>query len=92
MRDRDDLRALGQQRLEFVEQEIAVVIDRRPFDHGALPLAQEMPGHDIGVMLHDREHDLVAGPDAVAPEGLRHEVDRFGRAAREDDLVGCARH
>ena len=58
--DRDHLGARGQQLLEFVEQEIAVVVDRRPFDHRAMPLAQEMPGHDVGVVLHDREHDLVA--------------------------------
>ena len=43
-------------------QEIAVVVDRRPFEHRALALAQEMPGHDVGVVLHDREHDLVARP------------------------------
>ena len=51
-----------QQLLELVEQEVAVVVDRRPFDHGALALAQEMPRHDVGVVLHDREHDLVAAP------------------------------
>ena len=57
-----------QQLLEFVDQEIAVVVDRRPFDHGAMALAQEMPGHDVGVVLHDREHDLVAGLDVrLAP-------------------------
>jgi hypothetical protein len=28
--------------------------------HRALALAQEMPGHDVGMVLHDREHDLVA--------------------------------
>ena len=40
-------------------------------DHRAMPLAEEMPGHDVGMVLHDREHDLVAGLDAFAPEGLR---------------------
>ena len=56
----------AEQLLEFVDQEIAVVIDRRPFDHGALPLAQEMPRHDVGMVLHDREHDLVALLDVLA--------------------------
>ena len=55
-----------EQLLELVEEEIAVVVDRRPFDHRALALAQEMPRHDVGMVLHDREHDLVARPDALA--------------------------
>ena len=41
--------------------EPAVVGDRgEPQDH-ALALAQEVPGHDVGVVLHLGEHDLVAG-------------------------------
>ena len=57
-----------QQLLEFVDQEIAFVVDRRPFDHGAMALPEEMPGHDVGMVLHDREHDLVALPDVrLAP-------------------------
>ena len=54
--------AVGQQLLEFLDQEIAFVVDRRPFDDGAMTLPQEMPGHDVGVVLHDRDHDLVAAP------------------------------
>ncbi len=85
--DRDHLGAVGQELLELVDQEVAVVVDRRPFDHRALALAQEMPGHDVGVMLHDREHDLVARLDALAPEGVGDEVDRLGGIAGEDDLL-----
>ena len=62
LRDRDHLGARAEQLLEFVDQEIAFVVDRRPFDHRALALAQEMPRHDVGMVLHDREHDLVARP------------------------------
>ena len=76
-----------EQLLEFVEEEIAVVVDRRPFDDGAAALAMEMPGHDIGMVLHDREHDLVALADHHAAEALRHEIDRLGGVAGEDDLV-----
>ena len=67
MRDGDELGARGDQLDELVEQEFAVVGDRRPFQHRAMPLAQEMPGHDIGVVLHDGEHDLVALPDMGPP-------------------------
>ena len=65
--------------------------DRRPLQHRALALAQEVPRHDVGVVLHDREHDLVALADLRAAEGLRDEVDGLGGVAGEDDLVvGCA--
>ena len=72
-------------------RKLAVVGDRRPFQHGALPLAQEMPGHDVGVVLHDREHDLVALADMRAAVGARDQVDRLGGVAGEDDLVVGAR-
>ncbi len=87
LRDRDHLGAVGQQLLEFVDQEIAVVIHRRPFDDRALAFPQKMPWNDVGVVLHDGEHDFVAGPDPLAPESLGNEVDRFGGAPREDNLI-----
>ena len=86
LRDRHHLGARRQKLLEFVEQEIAVVIDRRPFDDGALPLAQEMPRHDVGVVLHDRQHHLVALLQPRAAEGRRDEIKRLGGVAGEDDL------
>ena len=49
-----------EQAFELVEQELAESGDRRPFEHAALALAVEMPGHDVGMVLHDGEHDLVA--------------------------------
>ena len=79
------------QLLELVDEEIALLVHRRPFDHRALALAQEMPGHDVGVVLHDREHDLVARLDALARERIGDEVDRLGGVAGEDDLLGAAR-
>jgi hypothetical protein len=84
--DRHHLGARRKQLLEFLDEEIAVVVDRRPFDHRPLPLAQEMPRHHVGMMLHDREHDLVAGLDAFAPEGVGDEVDGLGGVAGEDDF------
>ena len=83
--DGDHLGARGQQLLEFLDEEIAIIIDRRPFDDGAAALAMEMPGHDIGMMLEDRKHDLIALADHHAAEGLRHEVDRLGGVAGEDE-------
>jgi hypothetical protein len=86
MRDGHHPRALAQQRLELVDQELAAVGDRRPLQHAALALAVEVPGHDVGMVLHDREHDLVALPE-VRAEGARDQVDRVRQVAGEDDLL-----
>ena len=72
-------------------QELAVVRDRRPLEHAALALAVEMPGHDVGVVLHDREHDLVALAEIHGAVGAGDEVDALGGVAREDDLLDAWR-
>src|SRR5690606_40309724 len=46
VRDGDDLRPLGEQLLELVEEEVALLVHRRPLDDGAAALAVEMPGHE----------------------------------------------
>jgi hypothetical protein len=43
------------------------------------------------VVLHDREHDLVALPDLLHAVAVGDEVDRFGRRPREHDLLGARR-
>jgi hypothetical protein len=85
--DRDHARAIRQRRLEGVDVEAAVVANVDPVQHSPLPLTQEVPGHDVGVVLHDTEHDLVALADPRPGEGGSDEVDRLGRRAREDDLL-----
>jgi hypothetical protein len=78
MRDRDQLGALGQQLLEFLDVEGAVIVHRHPDQHRALALAQEMPRHDVGMVLHDGEHDLVALPDIGHAPAIGDRVDRLG--------------
>ena len=71
--------AVGQALLEFLDVEDAVVVDRHPDELRALPLADEMPRHDVGMMLHDREHDLVARADVRHAPAIGDRVDRLGR-------------
>ena len=51
----------AEQPLEFLEQELAGVVDRRDLEHDAEAVAQHLPGHDVGVVLQLGDHDLVAG-------------------------------
>ena len=49
----------------------------------------EMPGHDVGVMLH--HESTISSPSPIAePEARRDQIDRLGRRAREHDLVDRA--
>ena len=57
-----------------------------PFEHRAEALTQHVPGHDIGVMLHLGDDDLVARPDRLA-ETRRHQIDRLGPTLGPDDLI-----
>ena len=89
--DRDELRAVRQQLLELIDQEIAVIVHGRPFDRRAMAFPEEMPGHDVGMVLHDREDDLVALLDVGLAPGRGNEVDRLGDVAGEDDLFVAPR-
>src|ERR1051325_2215081 len=59
--------------------EAAIVAHIHPFEHRALPLAQEMPGHDVGVMFHHRQHDLVPRLDQRRKIAVGDQIDRLDR-------------
>jgi hypothetical protein len=79
--------AVGQAGVELVERELPVVVDLQVADLRADLLAQELPGHDVGVVLHLGEHDRVARADVAAAPGVSHEVDRLRGVLREDRLL-----
>ena len=61
MGHRDELGAGRQQRLELRHVEPAGRVDRRDHQLEADAVAQQLPRHDVGVMLELGDHDLVAG-------------------------------
>ena len=69
------------------EVELARVGDGGGHDLGPRGLGHELPGHDVGVVLHLRDEDLVAGAELGAEEALRHEIDALGGVADEDELA-----
>ena len=68
MCDRDELRPVRQPLLELLDMEHAQIVNWHPDQFRALPLADEMPRHDVGMMLHDRDDDLVALADFGMPK------------------------
>ena len=94
MHERDDLRALVDQLVDVGEVEPTVVGDAEPAQRRAGALAQDLPRHDVGVVLHLGDDDLVAGLQrASSPrQDVRDQVQRLGGVLGEDDRVGvgCA--
>ena len=88
LRHRHQLRPLVQQRSVLVDQELAGVVDRDDAELGADLLAQDLPRHDVGVVLHGGDDDLVPRREERPPVALRHQVDPLGGTPDEDDLPG----
>ena len=84
----NELRALVQERIEFFHDHFARIVDRHDLEHGTGFLAEHLPRHDVGVVLHVGDEDLVALADVLAAVGLGHDVDGLGRAARKHNLAG----
>ena len=50
----------------------------------------QLPGHDVAMMLHDGDNDLVAHLHKFIAEGTGHKVESLGGATGEDYLAGSA--
>ena len=59
---RDQASAVGKQIGVGVQQQLAIVVDGNDLQLRAGLLGELLPGHDVGVMLQMRDHDLVAAP------------------------------
>ena len=79
------------QLFQFVEPNLAIVVERDHAQVGVLLPAQHLPGDDVAVMLQAGHDDLIAGMDIGSAKSLGDEIDRLGGSAREDQLAQ-ARH
>ncbi len=90
MGDGQHARARPEQLRQGLQVERAVVADRRHAQFGTGGIAHHLPGHDVGMVLHRRHQHLVAGLQARPCVALCDQIDRFGGATHEHDLVGAA--
>src|SRR5690606_13931675 len=86
--DGKHLDGAGHFRAQHVHVEAAVVQQVHDVDARARALGDQLPGHDVGVVLHAREQDHVAGAETRQRPGVGHQVDREGGAAGQDQVVG----
>jgi len=78
--------ARSEQPLEGPEVQPARLHDRNGSHRGSGPLSHELPGHQVRMVLHLGDQDLVPRPEHGAPIALRHKVQGGGGACGEDDF------
>ena len=87
MRDANQEDSVIDEVKQRVELDLTHVVDRRDDQLRAGLLANQLPGHDVGVVLEVRDQDLVTGLQARAAQALCNQVDRLGGATRQDNLI-----
>ena len=75
----------------LLHEEFAALVHGNDAQFGVLLFAEHLPGDDVGVVLHRRDDDLVAGLHVLAAPGTADQVDAFGGAADEDQFIFAAR-
>ena len=85
MRHRNEARSFAESRFISLHVERTIFVQRHPFKDCTITFPKEMPGNDIGVVLHDGENNLIARLD-VFRDPAGDQIDTFRRAARENDL------
>ena len=88
MRHRQQLHVRGHRRVQRIQVEAAVGQDLGHADGCPGALRDQLPRHDVGVVLHARDQDHVAGLQARQGPRIGHQVDREGGAAAQHQFVG----
>ena len=65
MRESEEFHFRGEQLRELIERERAILAHRHETQPRAGSLRQELPGHEIAVVLHFREQDHVTGAEEI---------------------------
>src|SRR5262245_53354339 len=86
--DGDEFRAIGKKRTEVVENQEAVVCNRKVSQDGAVAFGQLLPWNQVGVVLHRGDNDFVAALHIDVAPAAGNQVDTSGGARREDALAG----
>ena len=88
MRDRHESATRREGFIQARKIEASVCSQRQQSQNDAAPLAQQLPRHEIAVVLYEAQHDLVARLQHVA-ERMGDEVDRSRGAGGEHDFIGA---
>ena len=73
--------------VQRVELQLARLVDRDGLERRARAPSDVLPRDEARMVLEIRDDDDVAGAEVVEPPRIRHQIQRLGRAPREDDLA-----
>src|SRR5262249_24667959 len=68
--------------------QLSRVVHREGADHGTSLLRDQLPGYQVGVVLHLGNEDLIAGLEETPAIAGSNQIERSGSARGEDDLRG----
>src|SRR5207253_8800022 len=85
---RDDLGPPLERPAEIGEIDPPVLGDLDHAERGTLLLTQDLPRHQIRVVVHRGDHHAVASLHVGTAIRARHQVDRFGGAPGEHHALG----
>jgi hypothetical protein len=86
--DCNQLGARPEQSRKLVQPQLPLIGHRNDAQLDPEVIAQELPGHDIGVVFELRDDDLVPGLEVVGAPGKRDQGDGLCGPAYEHDLIG----
>lgn len=76
---------------QFTQHQSAVIRHRQYTDFNPRALCQHIPGHNIGVMFHLRDNDIVTIIAECATKTVCHQIDGFGGAFDKNNLFRLRR-
>jgi hypothetical protein len=91
VRKDNELRSAGQESVELVESQAAIVLYVQYPYAGTRALCHQLPRNQTRVMLRYGKDHFVSGTEVSAPPGCGLEVDGFRRAARPHDFFRSSR-
>ena len=84
--------ATSQLGVQLLERQLAPLVDLEVAQRRAALAAEDLPGHQIGVMLHLGDQHGIARAHVRAPPRVGDEVDRLGRVLGEDRALRVGAH
>jgi hypothetical protein len=87
MDEGEEFYLLGKQGFDGRVEQCTVIKHGNVFQRRPGALGEELPGHQIAVMLHAGKENDIAGTEILCAPGVGNEVDALRGAAGEDDLV-----
>jgi hypothetical protein len=91
MRTRKEPRSLGHQGQDRIRVHLAVLVHGRDHKGRTRLFADQLPRHDVGVMLEVGYQYFVAGFQQRSSIALRDEIDGLGGPAHENDFMSRSR-